>query len=154
MTLAFVPVRETKKDEGMEWTSVFLNAETDYYIYPDGWSWDRTDEPPLNPDYRGDLDLHLSNRNMRDVMRALGYELPEGGGVLPIDEVIGRATQWLKRNIDKSSIGTRTITTKCAGGAEFVDVGRRRGYLNERIHNIATIAREGKERGATHIAIG
>ena len=154
MTLAIVPVREKKNDEGTKWLSVFAKEETDYYICPDGWSWDSTEEPPLNPNYRGELDLHLSNRNMRDVMRALGYELPEDGGVFPIDEMISRATDWLKRNIDKASDETRTVTTKGARGAEFVDVGHRRGYLNERIHNIAIIVREGKERGATHVTIG
>ena len=70
---------------------------------------------------------------------------------IPIDEVIGRSTQWLKKAIGKPSPEEPTTVDKSGGGATMISGGKREGYFNDVIMGMNKIARIGKENGATHV---
>ena len=119
-------------------------------FYKTDWPYDK--EPPENPDYKPDLDLTLANANMRQVFDELGYgtdleDMPN----IPIDEFIGRSTQWLKKAIGKPSPEEPTTVDKSGGGATMISGGKREGYFNDVIKVMNKIARIGKENGATHV---
>lgn len=154
MSCDLVPVRECRLGARVSWRSVFDGAETSYYDLPPGWSWSSLEEPPLNPDFRADLVMNLSNENMRRVVEAMGYELDEDGLVAPISEFCARGTQWLRQHLDKPSESVADVVGRGTRGAVTVSAGMRRGYLNEVVLRAVRIAREGKRRGATHVFIG
>ena len=128
-------------DSGSRYGDDFYK-NSDKYMYGD-------EEPPENPDYDPDLDLNLSNSNMREVFDELGFGDPDSN--VPIDEFIAFTTQWLKRHIGKRSAEEPTTVDKSGGGATMIGGGKREGYFNEVIMMMNQIARTGKERGATHV---
>jgi hypothetical protein len=77
------------------------------WVFPHEWmhhgDYDDDDNFTPNHAYREDLNLNLSNGNMRDVFGTLGFAFDDGFIVVPIDEFIGRATAWLKQQIGKLS---------------------------------------------------
>jgi hypothetical protein len=118
--------------------------EPDFYK-PD-WPYDK--DPKPNPDYNPEEDLSLSNANMREVMDTLGYDAEDS---IPIDEFIGRATQFLKKSIGKLSPEQPDQVDQRDGGGAFIDAGKPEGYFQKVILAMSKIARIGKERGATHV---
>ena len=84
----------------------------------------------------------------------LGFQGDSGDGFLiPINEFIARATQWLQQSVGRRSAEVPTNITK-DDGPTMVDMGRREGYDNEAIIQAVKIAREGKQLGATHMSAG
>ncbi|MAV94214.1 MAG: hypothetical protein CMA31_00830 [Euryarchaeota archaeon] len=145
--------------EGMDFSAGHKDKEKGYWtsdtdsgspygdeFYKTDWPYDK--EPPENPEYKPDLDMHLSNSNMRQVMDELGYDTE---GNIPVDEFIGRSTQWLKKAIGKPSAEEPTTVDKSGGGATMISGGKREGYFNDAIMRMNKIARIGKENGATHV---
>ena len=118
-------------------------------FYKTDWPYDK--EPPENPKYKPDLDLNLANSNMRQVYGELGYSDDVEGMNIPVDEFIGRSTQWLKKAIGKPSAEEPTTVDKSGGGATMISGGKREGYFNDVIMRMNKIARLGKENGATHV---
>jgi len=100
-----------KISESMSFSARKFDKEKGYYypvtgdqpkyepdFYKRDWPYDK--DPKPNPDYDPEEDLSLSNANMREVMDALGYDTED---TIPIDEFIGKATQFLKQSIGKQS---------------------------------------------------
>ena len=99
-----------------------------------------------------ELDLTLANSNMRQVFATLGYPTDlEDQSPFPIDEFIGRTTQWLQKAIDKQSPEEPTTIDNNPGGPTMISGGKPEGYFNMAIKDMNKIARAGKEAGATHI---
>ena len=115
-------------------------------FYKTDWPYDK--EPPANPDYKEELDLHLSNMSMHEVLDVLGYNAEAN---MPIDEFIARATQWLQKNIGKPSPEVKPQVHQNPGGPRMISGGRPEGYYNRVIQRMAYIARVGKQNGATHV---
>ena len=131
-------------ESGDPYTDEFYK-NTDKYMYGD-------EEAPANPDYKPDLDLTLSNSNMREVMAKLGYPTDlEERGPFPIDEFIAKTTQWLQKAIGKPSPGQEPQVQKTQHGATMISGGKPQGYFNRAIKQMNYIAREGKREGATHV---
>jgi hypothetical protein len=108
--------------------------------------------PKQNPDYNADLDLTLSNASMRQVFDELGYgtdleDMPN----IPIDEFIAKTTQWLQKAIGKLSPKEPATIDKSGGGATMISGGKPEGYFNRVIKQMNYIARDGKQKGATHV---
>ena len=109
-------------------------------------------DPTPNPSYKPELDLNLANANMRQVFAELGYPTDlEEADPFPIDEFIGRTTQWLQKAIDKQSPEEPTTIDNNPGGPTMISGGKPEGYFNMAIKDMNKIARAGKEAGATHI---
>lgn len=162
MDLAPVTKKKHKKFPQGVWSSAFPNDWTQYYDIDEVQRQGKTfmdyeypDEPPKNPNFREDLELNLSNANMVHIMSdVLGFPGDSREGFLiPINEFIARATQWLQRSVGKLSSEVPTEITKGEGGPTMIDVGRREGYENQNILQAVKIAREGKQMGATHISV-
>ncbi len=115
-------------------------------FYKTDWPYDK--DPKPNPDYNPEEDLSLSNANMREVMDTLGYDAED---TIPIDEFIGRATQYLKKSIGKPSPAQPDQVDQRDGGGAFIDAGKPEGYFQKVIMAMSKIARIGKGRGATHV---
>jgi len=108
--------------------------------------------PKQNPDYNADLDLTLSNASMRQVFDELGYgtdleDMPN----IPIDEFIAKTTQWLQKAIGKPSPKEPVTIDKSGSGATMISGGKPEGYFNRVIKQMNYIARDGKQKGATHV---
>lgn len=83
----------------------------------------------------------LSNTGGALALEAIGYGAWFESA--PVDEFAAMATAWLKRNI-----GRRSEEYLVEDGP--LD-GRREGFLNETVFALATMARNAKAAGATHI---
>jgi hypothetical protein len=109
-------------------------------------------DPKPNPDYKPELDLTLSNANMRQVMDELGYPTDlEDVAPFPIDEFIAKTTQWLQKAIGKPSPEQKPDIVKQPYGATMISGGKPEGYFNRIIKRMNEIARTGKAKGATHV---
>ena len=104
-------------------------------------------DPKPNPDYKPELDLTLSNANMRQVFDELGYPTDlEDVPPFPIDEFIAKTTQWLQKAIGKPS-----PEEKPQQDGNIISGGKPEGYYNQVIKSMNHIARVGKQNGATHV---
>tara|TARA_B100000941_G_C28459182_1_gene529718 strand:+ start:277 stop:726 length:450 start_codon:yes stop_codon:yes gene_type:complete len=109
-------------------------------------------DPKPNPDYKPELDLTLSNANMRQVMDELGYPTDlEDVAPFPIDEFIAKTTQWLQKAIGKPSPEEKPTIDQNPGGVAMIRGGKPEGYYNQVIKSMNHIARVGKQEGATHV---
>jgi len=164
MNISPVSKKKTEKFPQGIWSSVFPREWTAYLDYEEMQRQGKTDidyyhadeEIPKNPNFRDDLDLNLSNSNMVHILGdVLGFQGDSSDGFLiPINEFIARATQWLQQSVGKLSAEVPTDVSKGAQGATMVDMGRQEGYENKIIIHAVKIAREGKQMGATHIGAG
>lgn len=131
-------------------------------VFPDVWLNDRNYIDPydvyevgtVNPDYRPDLDINLSNANAEMIINLLGYAVEDGCFSANIDEFIARATQYLQKKVGKPSAGIKTEVTIGAQGCTMYDCGTPDGYNERTILRIVVMAREGKKMGATEISGG
>ena len=100
----------------------------------------------INPKYKEEHDLHLSNMSAYDVFDVIGYDADSGS--VPIDEFIAKTTQWLQQNIGKPS-----QEQPATQDGNIISGGRPAGYYNRVIKQINSIARDGKAMGATHVGM-
>lgn len=92
------------------------------------------------------FDLNLSNANAAAVLERLGYEADPHGlyGEADPDDVLGRA---MVANVGRDDSGLRDEEGRGAGGAVFIDCGRRVGYFDEAMSSLVALANEAKRRG-------
>ncbi len=140
-----------KRPDGNVWTGDVDSGDR-YHpdVYKADYPYDA--EPKANPNYKPELDLTLSNANMRDVFAELGYPTDlEEQSPFPIDEFIAKTTQWLQKHIDKRSKEEPTTVDKNPNGPTMIRGGKPEGYYNQAIMQMNSIARTGKQNGATHV---
>ena len=94
--------------------------------------------------------INVCNANAADILNALGLPNKPCGDIA-IDPFLGLCRSWLRANIGKTAPALPGARDKEPGKIEVVFFGRREGYLNEKIHALATMAVQAKEQGATHI---
>ena len=141
-----------KKDDKTGYWSSSVDSGDRYApeVYRNDFPMDK--DPTPNPDYKPELDLNLANANMRQVFDELGYPTDlEDQSPFPIDEFIGRTTQWLQKAIDKPSPEEPTRVDKSPGRPTMISGGKPQGYYNSVIKSMNHIARVGKQAGATHV---
>jgi hypothetical protein len=153
-SMSFSAGHQEKRPDGIYWVGDTDSGDrygSDFYKNSDKYMYG-DEEAPENPDYKPELDLNLANANMREVFATLGYPTDlEEQKPFPIDEFIGRTTQWLQKNIGKRSAEEPTTVDKSGGGATMISGGKPEGYFNEVIMRMNKIARIGKDKGATHV---
>ena len=140
-----------KRPDGNVWTGDVDSGDR-YHpdVYKADYPYDA--EPKANPNYKPELDLTLSNANMRDVFAELGYPTDlEEQSPFPIDEFIAKTTQWLQNHIDKRSKEEPTTVDNNPNGPTMIRGGKPEGYYNQAIMQMNSIARTGKQNGATHV---
>ena len=90
--------------------------------------------------------VNVGNENAGAILRELGYSIEDSYFTAPIDEFIGRCRSWLRRNI-----GKRSNEIEAVQDGNWIECGRREGYLNEKIMLLVLIAEAGKTQGGTKI---
>ncbi len=96
--------------------------------------------------------LNLAVGNAADFAAVLGMGL-DGGLVAPTPIAVlePRCTRYLRSRVGRPDPETRPTVTKHPGHAEFIDCGRRAGYLQICVAEFLALLREGRVRGATHV---
>ncbi len=140
----------SKGKDGMWRSSIDSGDRYHPDVYKADYPYDA--DPKPNPDYKPELDLTLSNANMRQVMDELGYPTDlEDAAPFPIDEFIAKTTQWLQKAIGKPSPEEKPTIDQNPGGVAMISGGKPEGYYNQIIKSMNHIARIGKQEGATHV---
>lgn len=136
-------------NESMDFTATKLNADKGYWEAVSG------------------NDINLSNANMYSLMRnTLGFKGDEAGFHIPIDEFIQTASKWYMRNSEpepaipssiehgemRNRTDSQTGQSRIGRGATIINQGKREGYSQEKVLSMIEIAKEGKEKGATHVS--
>ncbi len=110
---------------------------------------------PLNTQGEPDeLELSLSNGNGCDILLALGLAPDPYGEPYPIDIFAGLVTAALRRHLGQRSPGLPARVDAEKGRATIVFLGRREGYIEDRLGDLARLVQRGRTAGATHIGWG
>lgn len=108
------------------------------------------------PEARTDPDgyeFSVCNANGADLLLALGLT-PEPCGDLPIEAFSGRVTAALRRRLGQRSPAIPTSIDQAPGRITIIDGGRREGYLEARLGDLARLIQRSRAAGATHIGWG
>ena len=137
-----------KKDPQKGYWMMVTGDESQYQddVYKHDFKGDHKDF--VNPKYKEEHDLHLSNMSWYDIFDAIGYDVDDN---IPIDEFIARTTQWLQKHIGKPSKEVPDQVDQNPGGPTMIGGGKPEGYYNRVIKQMNQIARDGKAMGATHV---
>lgn len=112
---------------------------------------DEDDERP-NPNYDSRLDVNFSNRNAKMILDALGIQLDDDEYfTMNAKEFAARCSQWLKKNIGKTSREINSEIESQSNEPTIYHGGVTEGYLNKSIQRLAVFARTVIELGATKI---
>lgn len=96
--------------------------------------------------------INMCNSNALDVLESLGYpEMSESDTPIPIEVFLERVTAALRRSIDRPSPAIETHAVHSATSMSIIVGGRVEGYVQKRLHQLAVMARECRDAGATHI---
>ncbi|MDD4937336.1 MAG: hypothetical protein PHT60_16355 [Acidiphilium sp.] len=99
--------------------------------------------------------INMCNANALDVLERLGYpDMSVSDEPVPIEEFLERTTQALRRSIDRPSPALETRTCQTGYGMAIIIGGRQEGYVEKRLHQLAIMARECRDLGATHLGWG
>jgi hypothetical protein len=108
--------------------------------------------PPTARDTGDDFELSMSNDNGADLLLALGITPEPNGGVLSIEAFGGRVTAALRRRLGRRSPERASFVDAEPGKMPVIYVGRREGYVEERLGDLARLVQHSRAAGATHIA--
>jgi hypothetical protein len=101
-----------------------------------------------NPD---EYELSLANGNGVAILLALGLPPEPMGGPVAIDAFAGLVTAALRRHLGHRSPEIPTHADTGARRATIVHLGRREGYVEERLGDLARLVHRCRAIGATHI---
>ena len=102
------------------------------YSFPDAWVKDKNLETP-----------YMSNASMREFLSGLGYPADfEDMSAVPVEEFIGKTTQWLKQHIDKQSPEEPTTVDKQPDGPTMISGGKAEGWMNRQVKHHNELARK------------
>jgi hypothetical protein len=118
--------------------------------FQDGGSF-RCVLPPAARDNPDDYELSLANGNGVAILLALCL-LPEPmGGPIAIDAFAGLVTAALRRHLGRRSPELAPSAQAEEGRATIIFLGRREGYIEERLGDLARLVHRCRAIGATHI---
>jgi hypothetical protein len=112
---------------------------------------DRLVLPPADRDSLDDYELSLANGNGVTILLALGLPPEPMGGPIAIDAFAGLVTAALRRHLGHRSPEIPTHADTGARRATIVHLGRREGYVEERLGDLARLVHRCRAIGATHI---
>ncbi|MBN8905251.1 MAG: hypothetical protein J0H99_01205 [Rhodospirillales bacterium] len=112
---------------------------------------DRCVLQPAARDSLDDYELSLANGNGVAILLALGLPPEPMGGPIAIDAFAGRVTAALRRHLGHRSPEIPAHADMGAGRATIVHLGRREGYVEERLGDLARLVQRCRAIGATHI---
>jgi hypothetical protein len=105
---------------------------------------------------RADADgyeVNLSNTNAFDLLEAMGLR-PESAGLVAIDSFSGMVAAAVRRHLDRRSPAIAPTTDHQPGRMTIHHCGRRGGYIESRLGDLARLVENARGDGATHIGWG
>jgi hypothetical protein len=119
--------------------------------------YDATRELWVYPDkVREDVDsyeLNLSNANALDLLEAIGLP-PESVGTVAIDSFSEMLAAAVRAHLDRRSPAIAPTTDHQPGRVTIHHCGRRGGYIESRLGDLARLVENARGDGATHIGWG
>jgi hypothetical protein len=98
------------------------------------------------------FDINMCNANALDVLEELGFpDQSTSDEPVPIEDFLERITRALRGQIDRPSPPLETRTVRTGYGMAIIIGARQEGYVGKRLHQIALMARQSRDAGATHI---
>ena len=119
------------------------DAERDLWRLPDAAHGD--------PDA---FEMNVSNANGAELLLALGLAPDTSADPMPINAFAGLVTAALRRRLDRRSPELETVTDAAPGRATFIFCGRREGYIEDRLGELARLIQRSRAAGATHFGWG
>ncbi len=96
--------------------------------------------------------VNMCNSNALDVLEQIGFpDMSVSDEPIAIERFLDRITTALRKSIDRPSPAIETRTTRIDCGMAIIIGGRSEGYVGKRLHQIALMARQSRNVGATHI---
>jgi len=99
-------------------------------------------------------ELSLSNANGADVLLAIGIAPDTIGDPYLIDSFAALLTAALRRHLGQRSPELAPTEDAEPGRTTFVFLGRREGYIEERLGDLASLVQRSRAAGATHLSWG
>lgn len=90
--------------------------------------------------------VDFSNTNASLVLDTLGLDPCDLSGALPADDFLGRVLMALA--VSPEDEGTPSYDDSSPGGMTWIECGRRKGYLQERLAELHELAEHAKTEGA------
>jgi len=100
------------------------------------------------------FELNVSDANGVDLLLALGLPPEPVGSPRPIDAFAGLVTAALRRHLGRRSPERQPVTEPGDGRATFIPCGRREGYIEDRLGDLARLIQRSRAAGATHFGWG
>ena len=105
---------------------------------------------PAAPDDHDAFSMNVANTNAVDLMLALGLTPEPVGTPMPIDAFAGLVTAALRRHLGRRSPALGPIAEPGHDGSTIIHLGRREGYIEERLGALARLIQRSRAAGATH----
>lgn len=100
------------------------------------------------------FDTCLTNSNAVDLLLALGLQPDPVGGPMPLEQFANLVTAALRRHLGYRSPEIPPFCDQREGQMTVVTLGRREGYIEERLGELAILLQRSRAAGATHIGWG
>ena len=100
-----------------------------------------------NPDA---FEICLANSNAVDLLLALGLPPAPGGGPTPLEQFANLVTAALRRHVGRRSPEIPPFCDQQKGQMTVIALGRREGYIEERLGDLAAVVQCSRTDGATH----
>lgn len=98
------------------------------------------------------FDINMCNANALDVLGQIGFPDQSVSDVpVPIEDFLDRVTKALRGQIDRPSPPLESRAVSTGYGMAIIIGARQEGYVGKRLHQIALMARQSRDAGATHI---
>ena len=108
--------------------------------------------PQTTREIGDDFELSVSNANGADLLLALGITPEPNGGLLAIEAFAGLVTAALRRRLGRRSPERAPTLDAEPSKMPLIYLGRREGYIEERLGDLARLVQHSRTAGATHIA--
>ncbi len=103
-----------------------------------------------------DLEMNVGNENGADLLLALGLNPDPNfqSDPMPIERFSALVTSALRRHLGHRSPKLESVTDREPGRCTIIDLGRREGYIEERLGQLATLVQRSRAAGGTHMGWG
>jgi hypothetical protein len=110
--------------------------------------------PPAARQIPDSWEVNVSNANGAELLLAIGLNPDVDHHPMPIDRFSALITAALRRHLGHRSPELQATVHDNPGSMTIVHCGRREGYIEARLSDLATLAQRSRTLGATHIGWG
>ena len=100
------------------------------------------------------FEINVSNANGDELLLAIGLDPSAEHPPMPIAAFSTLVTAALRRHLDQRSPELETVADQTPGMMTVIHCGRREGYIEERLGELAALVQRSRTADATHIGWG